>query len=412
MIIDISHHQKDFPFAAAKSEVDFWIVRPSHGINETDGEWADNLAWLKAHPDEPFSVYHYFYYQAPAQHNLELQNFLNHILPLKGMPNFTGIAFLDFEHPTDVGTNRPIAACTPQAMTDYLVSDCAVFKHQGFKPGLYASKSWLMGKMQPARFPADCVIWLAHYTGVPLKTDYPNRYDLHQYASNGSLTSTTYHAGALDLDAINPETSFASLAALVKKPLLRFKLGDVSDQVADIQKILKSRDYDCTVDKSFGPKTLAAVKAFQTDQGIDVDGIVGPVTWDLLHSVREFSLSRDGNKLVRPDCPNFYVREFACKDGTDKILVCLTNVKNLQKARDRRKLPMHINSGYRTATHNAAQGGETNSLHLFGYAADYYFDGVNPAEEYAVQNSSHHGGVGKYASFTHLDSGRNRRWNG
>lgn len=33
---------------------------------------------------------------------------------------------------------------------------------------------------------------------------------------------------------------------------------------------------------TFGDDTLAAVKAFQTDNGLEVDGIVGPLTWDAI----------------------------------------------------------------------------------------------------------------------------------
>jgi murein L,D-transpeptidase YcbB/YkuD len=38
-------------------------------------------------------------------------------------------------------------------------------------------------------------------------------------------------------------------------------------------------------DGIYGPKTLAAVKAFQANKGLKVDGIVGPKTWAKLAAV-------------------------------------------------------------------------------------------------------------------------------
>jgi peptidoglycan hydrolase-like protein with peptidoglycan-binding domain len=43
-------------------------------------------------------------------------------------------------------------------------------------------------------------------------------------------------------------------------------------------------DPPLVLDGKFGDKTLAAVRNFQTLQGIKVDGIVGPVTWGRLQS--------------------------------------------------------------------------------------------------------------------------------
>ncbi|MCA1702237.1 MAG: peptidoglycan-binding protein [Actinobacteria bacterium] len=38
------------------------------------------------------------------------------------------------------------------------------------------------------------------------------------------------------------------------------------------------------IDGIFGPLTEAAVRAFQQGAGIDVDGVVGPQTWNALLS--------------------------------------------------------------------------------------------------------------------------------
>jgi peptidoglycan hydrolase-like protein with peptidoglycan-binding domain len=62
------------------------------------------------------------------------------------------------------------------------------------------------------------------------------------------------------------------------EPLL--KKGSTGEAVKQLQSALKDLGYDVgAVDGKFGTKTEQAVKAFQQDRGIDVDGIVGDITW-------------------------------------------------------------------------------------------------------------------------------------
>ena len=58
--------------------------------------------------------------------------------------------------------------------------------------------------------------------------------------------------------------------------------GATGDAVHVLQGDLNSHGAKLAVDGVFGPKTLAAVRKFQQDKGITVDGIVGPVTWSKL----------------------------------------------------------------------------------------------------------------------------------
>jgi hypothetical protein len=62
------------------------------------------------------------------------------------------------------------------------------------------------------------------------------------------------------------------------------KNGDKNDYVKILQTKLNAKGYTpkLAVDGDFGSKTLAAVKWFQTKNGLVVDGVVGPKTWAAL----------------------------------------------------------------------------------------------------------------------------------
>jgi len=59
--------------------------------------------------------------------------------------------------------------------------------------------------------------------------------------------------------------------------------GATGSAVQTLQTRLNVWGASLTVDGDFGPATLAAVKAFQTEQKLAVDGIVGPATWAALN---------------------------------------------------------------------------------------------------------------------------------
>ena len=63
------------------------------------------------------------------------------------------------------------------------------------------------------------------------------------------------------------------------------KSGSSGDAVKLAQQLLTDYGYaPGPVDGAFGTKTEQAVKQFQTDFGLPVDGIVGPKTWAMLGS--------------------------------------------------------------------------------------------------------------------------------
>lgn len=69
----------------------------------------------------------------------------------------------------------------------------------------------------------------------------------------------------------------------VKVELQQLEYGSRGTQVKTLQRLLNSLFYDCgAVDGIWGKKTNNAVIAFQTDKGLEADGIVGSKTWAAL----------------------------------------------------------------------------------------------------------------------------------
>jgi peptidoglycan hydrolase-like protein with peptidoglycan-binding domain len=57
---------------------------------------------------------------------------------------------------------------------------------------------------------------------------------------------------------------------------------DRGHPVTTLQHLLRHHGHDIAADGIFGPRTDAAVRAFQKDEHLDVDGIAGPHTWSAL----------------------------------------------------------------------------------------------------------------------------------
>lgn len=60
------------------------------------------------------------------------------------------------------------------------------------------------------------------------------------------------------------------------------KSGSRGSSVSELQTLLNDKGYDLSVDGIFGSKTQAAVRDYQSKNGLSVDGIVGKNTWNAL----------------------------------------------------------------------------------------------------------------------------------
>jgi len=154
-------------------------------------------------------------------------------------------------------------------------------------------------------------------------------------------------------------------------------------------------------DSIYGKETENAVKVAQKWLKVKVDGIVGAQTIKAINSRK--------NHVGVLGSYNFKYSEFWCNDknrtrppnGMDNELILkLERLRYLLGNK-----PIVINSGYRTVAHNKFVNGSKNSQHLYGRAVDIAVKDVKPSEVYRVADRLFaKGGVGKYNTFTHVDT--------
>ena len=103
---------------------------------------------------------------------------------------------------------------------------------------------------------------------------------------------------------------------------------------------------------------------------------------------------------------NFRAREFDCQGtgccSTTPIDTLL--VQYLQQIRTHFGKPVYL-TAYRCKTHNArTPNAAPNSYHVYGQAADFHIDGVDPAEIAKYAESIGIKGIGLYDTFVHIDT--------
>lgn len=284
-----------------------------------------------------------------------------------------------------------------------------VIEKAGYKFGVYTGLSFYNSYIKPYASHIKCPFWIARYNKgytemdfdeQPLESKKPSI--LHtlwgwQYTSSGKVDGINGNVD-LNIKYTSQKEDF---------PILRVRSNNV--YVKYLQEKLNSLGYyKGKIDCVFGNQTKSAVEHFQKVNGLKVDGIVGNNTWSKLadkpisNPIVTYSLAKDGNTIISA---NFKVSEFKSNDGADEILIDTAFVKNyLQKIRNHFNVPININSGYRTVSHNKKVGGTKNSYHMKGQAFDIAVKGKSLEEvaKYAYQIGVP--GIVQYNTFVHVDS--------
>ena len=162
--------------------------------------------------------------------------------------------------------------------------------------------------------------------------------------------------------------------------------------------------YDGPIDGIDGPGTQEGAQRFLEEYGFQVQAVTGelePANTEGL-SVMVFSLAEDGDKLLSP---HFRVREFACNDGSDVVLIhpllpvwaeALRTINGAFKP----------TSAYRTVSYNAkTKDASPKSKHCQGIAMDVPAVNATPEElfDLALTLVGDSGGLGLYDWGIHID---------
>jgi peptidoglycan hydrolase-like protein with peptidoglycan-binding domain len=144
------------------------------------------------------------------------------------------------------------------------------------------------------------------------------------------------------------------------------------------------------LDGVFGSATESAVRRFQSAWGLTVDGIAGPQTQNQMYALESSDCSTshfDYTEFDSPDCACFSggkVSEATTKENVRRLMWKLEGVRRTVGDR-----AITITSGFRTISYNNSVGGASNSMHLYGIAADILVSGwtdtsgLNTTERYA-----------------------------
>jgi zinc D-Ala-D-Ala carboxypeptidase len=160
------------------------------------------------------------------------------------------------------------------------------------------------------------------------------------------------------------------------------------------------------LDGDFGPATTAAVKRFQSAYGLGADGIVASGTQSKLNSLESSdgsTLHFDFSEFTDRISGNFNGGKVSAAAAKENARRCMYKLEALRLKLGNK--PITVNSGFRSIQHNSDIGGASDSMHLYGTAADLNVPGVANRTVYQKAETCGFSGLETYTEdHQHVDS--------
>jgi zinc D-Ala-D-Ala carboxypeptidase len=160
------------------------------------------------------------------------------------------------------------------------------------------------------------------------------------------------------------------------------------------------------LDGDFGPATAGALRRFQAAYGLAQDAVVGPNTQAKLNALE----SSDGSTLhfnwsefTDRISGTFNGGKVSAASAKENARRCMYKLEALRLKLGNRAIT--VNSGFRSIAHNADIGGASDSMHLYGTAADLDVPGVSNRTVYQRAETCGFSGLETFnTDHQHVDS--------